>query len=111
MKGIKRTDNWGVIDAWRHHKRARNSRGSLSTSTVPQQYPLPRTTYLYSYGLLIGVNIKGTCFLKDCTAPAGDFHSVTTSCHVNKAKALADVVMHPLVWEATPELKDREIPF
>ena len=107
MKGIKRTDNAGVIDAWRHHKRARNGRGSLSTVTGVAT----KATYLYSYNLLIGVNINGTCFLKDCTAPADEFHSLTTSCHVNKAKPFADVVMHPLVWEATPELKDREVPF
>ena len=47
----------------------------------------------------------------DYTAPAGGFKSVTTSCHVGRAKRVPGVtVMHPLVWVDSP-LSNEEIPF
>jgi len=48
------------------------------------------------------------CVVADLTAPAGQFHSMTTSCHVNLAKRVASLVMHPRVWE-TCSFKDAEL--
>jgi hypothetical protein len=47
----------------------------------------------------------------DYTAPGGGFKSVTTSCHVGRAKRVQGAcVMHPVVWVDSP-LSNEEIPF
>jgi hypothetical protein len=46
----------------------------------------------------------------DFTAPGGEFHSMTTSCHVNGAKVGASLVMHPRVWAASA-FRNSEVPF
>jgi len=86
--------NDSVLRAWRDGLKARNGRDTLRTDGK----------HLWSYRLLIGIRKGGVCFLKDATAPCGEFHSVTTSCHVGKAKRYADVVFHPKVWDVTPEI-------
>ena len=55
---------------------------------------------LYSYGVLIGTTLKGEKVALDYTAPTGNFLSVTTSCHVGRAKRYADITMHPKVAQA-----------
>jgi hypothetical protein len=89
---VSKNDN--VLRAWRDGLKARNSRNTLRTDGK----------YLWSYRLLIGIRKNGVCFLKDATAPCGEFHSITTSCHVGKARKYADVVFHPKVWDVTPEI-------
>jgi len=37
--------------------------------------------------------------LGDFTSPGGNFQSMTTSCHVGKARHIADHIMHPTVFE------------
>ena len=86
--------NENVIRAWSQGLRARNHRHTLRTDGV----------HLWSYKLLIGVRKNGVCFLKDATAPGGEFHSVTTSCHVGKAKLFANIIFHSKVWHATPQI-------
>ena len=64
---------------------------------------------LYSYHKKIGHRTaSGVCVVADLTAPGGQFHSMTTSCHVNLAKRAASLVMHPRVWE-TCSFKDAEL--
>ena len=88
------TKNDNVLRAWRDGLKARNKRDTLRTDGH----------YLWSYRVLIGVRKNGVCFLKVATAPAGEFYSNTTSCHVGKARKYADVVFHPKVWAVTPEI-------
>ena len=98
---MKITDNLNVIRAWKEGKNARNHRNSLITVDGE----------LYSYRLKIGGRTDaGVCVLGDFTAPGGEFHSMTTSQHVGLARRMADMVMHPLVWEVSPLAKE-EIPF
>jgi hypothetical protein len=95
-----RLNNDGVIRAWQNGLSARNSRRTLTSVS----YPNGRTE-LFSYDLKIGERTStGTLILGDFTAPAGGFHSMTTSCHVGLAKREADnpLVMHPKVWECSP---------
>ena len=97
MEGDKDTmisTNDNVLRAWRDGLKARNSKSTLRTDG----------RYLWSYRLLIGIRKGGKTFLRDATAPCGEFHSITTSCHVGKARQYADVVFHPKVWDATPEI-------
>tara|TARA_R110002051_G_scaffold244967_2_gene304774 strand:- start:20 stop:388 length:369 start_codon:yes stop_codon:yes gene_type:complete len=89
---IAKNDN--VLRAWRDGLKARNNKHTLRTDGK----------HLWSYRLLIGIRKGGVCFLKDATAPCGEFHSVTTSCHVGKARKYADIVFHPKVWAVTPEI-------
>ena len=98
---IKKTTNEGVIDAWKCGEPARNSRGSLTTDGKA----------LYSYGLKIGMRAGGTCVVADYTAGTNSFESQTTSCHVGKARMVADLVMHPRVWLTSPMSDYSEIPF
>jgi hypothetical protein len=100
----KRTNNDGVVRAWKAGNSARNGRGSLHTNG----------TSLYSYDLHIGERTKaGVCVLSDYTAPAKNFRSMTTSCHVNLAKLPAlggpVVIMNPRVWEHSP--LSEKVPF
>lgn len=98
---IKITDNLNVVRAWKEGKNARNHKNTLMTVDGE----------LFSYRLKIGARSgAGVCVLGDFTSPGGRYHSMTTSCHVNLAKHVADMVMHPLVWETSP-LSNEEIPF
>lgn len=101
---IIRTDNSGVIKAWKAGEAAKNGRGSLHTDG----------SALYSYDLHIGQRTDaGVCVLADYTAPAKGYHSQTTSCHVNLAKhagvGATVMIMHPKVWAHSP-LSER-VPF
>ena len=92
-----RGTNQTVIQEWSEGRSARNHKGTLTTNGI----------YLYSYTVVIGIRLEsGVTIVKDCTAPAGMFHSMTTSQHVGAAKRVANTVMHPRVWEATPELHE-----
>jgi hypothetical protein len=98
---IEVTDNLNVVRAWKEGKNARNHKNTLMTHDGE----------LFSYRLKIGSRTDaGVCVLGDFTSPGGDYHSMTTSCHVNLAKRMADMVMHPLVWATSPLSKD-EVPF
>ena len=92
-----------VIEAWQRGERAANHRGTLQCYSDGT---------LYSYGLHIGQRTpSGVCIVGDYTAPGGGFKSVTTSCHVGRAKRVQGVtVMHPLVWRESP-LSNEEIGF
>ena len=95
--------NQQVIEAWQHGQRAANHRGTLQCYSDGT---------LYSYGLHIGQRTpSGVCIVGDYTAPGGGFKSVTTSCHVGRAKRVQGAcVMHPVVWVDSP-LSNEEIPF
>ena len=95
--------NSKVIEAWQRGERAAHHRGTLQCYSDGT---------LYSYGLHIGQRTpSGVCIVGDYTAPGGGFKSVTTSCHVGRAKRVQGVtVMHPLVWVDSP-LSNEEIPF
>ncbi len=109
MYGLEgpRLNNDGVIKAWTNGLSARNGRRSLRSVSYPNG-----SAELFSYGLKIGERTKsGAMVIGDFTAPADGFHSMTTSCHVNLAKALAcregAIIMHPKVWECSPMSEDR----
>ena len=100
---MKTMTNDRVIEAWQRGECAINHRGTLKCYSDGT---------LYSYHLHIGRRTPaGVCIVGDYTAPGGGFHSVTTSCHVGRAKRVQGVtVMHPLVWADSP-LSNEEIPF
>ena len=99
---LLRTNNDGVISAWRRGDPARNSRRSLYTDGK----------HLFSYHLVIGAHTGNTCVVADYTAATGSFQTQTTSCHVGLAKRAADLVMHPRVWMVSPLSKtNEEVPF
>ena len=91
MKSI-RTNNRGVIERWSDGQRAHTSKHALTTDGKA----------LFSYGLKIGMRAGNTCVVADYTAATGSFQSHTTSVHVGLAKDVADLVMHPKVWDASP---------
>ena len=92
MNKATRTNNRGVITAWARGEKARNGKGTLSTDG----------TTLSSYELVIGYRTKeGTLVVADYTSPGGGYHSQTTSCHVSRAKGVADDVFHPEAFEST----------
>ncbi len=96
--------NQTVIQEWSEGRSARNHKGTLTTNGK----------YLYSYTVIIGVRLdSGITVVNDCTSPGGRFYSMTTSQHVGAAKRVANTVMHPRVWDATPELHDysQDVPF
>ena len=97
-----RVANERGVQAWTRGEPANSFSGALTTSEG----------HLYSYGVLIGIRLAGgRTVAKEATAKTGHFLSQTTSTHVNMACASADVVMHPNVWAATPELFQVEVPF
>ena len=102
MKSL-RTDNGGVVYAWKEGLRAHSHKRTLTTDGES----------LYSYGLKIGVRTSaGVCVVADYTASKGSFQTQTTSCHVGLAKRFADLVMHPRVWMTSPlGQSNEEIPF
>jgi hypothetical protein len=73
-----------VLNSWKFGQSTKSSTGSLSTDG----------TVLFSYRLPIGYNIDNVLTALDYTSP-DHFHSVTTSVHVDRAKAIADVVATP----------------
>ncbi len=89
-----------VIALWSEGREARNHKNTLKAIDGD----------LFSYNVKIGRRTEGgQCVVVDYTA-GGRFLSQTTSCHVGIAKLHADMVMHPLVWEASP-LSKEEVPF
>ena len=79
-----------VLDKWMKGEPANSHTGALHTNG----------TSLFSYHLKIGYRSKsGSCIVGDFTSPGGNFHSMTTSCHVGKAKRVANHTMHPVVFE------------
>ena len=92
--------NDSVISLWIEGREARNHKNTLKAIDGD----------LFSYNVKIGRRTEGgQCVVVDYTA-GGRFLSQTTSCHVGRAKRRADMVMHPLVWEASP-LSKEEVPF
>ena len=56
-------------------------------------------TNLWSYNKKIAHRTRaGVVVVGDFTAPGGDFSSVTTSGHVNRAKGVAHHVFHPRIF-------------
>ena len=99
---MKVTDNKNVVRAWREGKDARNHKNTLKSIAGD----------LLSYDLKIGArSLTGTCVIANYTASAKNFHSQTTSCHVNLAVPYAHMVMHPKVSELSPLFKTEELPF
>ena len=89
-----------VIALWAEGRDARNHKSTLKAINGN----------LYSYNVKIGSRTEGgQCVVVDYTA-SGRFLSQTTSCHVGRAKRYADMVMHPLGWDASP-LSKEEVPF
>jgi hypothetical protein len=87
---MSRMRNDLVIDSWTRGVAASSHNGALRTDGVS----------LYSYNLRIGYRAQtGATILADYTSPGGQFYSVTTSCHVGKARGIACHVMHPAVFE------------
>lgn len=80
--------NHKVVLAWQKGEKARNGRNSLHTDGVR----------LFSYRLLIGINVNGTLHVGDFTAASGGFHSMTTSRHVGMARRVANEVFHPEIF-------------
>jgi len=87
-----------VLGKWTKGESANSHTGALHTNG----------TSLFSYNLRIGYRSRsGTCVLGDFTSPGGHFRSMTTSCHVGKARSHADHIMHPTVFENS-EFKNDE---
>ena len=79
-----------VLAEWKKGQTASSHTGALCTNGRD----------LFSYNLRIGYRSRsGTCVLGDFTSPGGKFQSMTTSCHVGKARHVADHIMHPAVFE------------
>ena len=92
-----------VIEAWQRGERASNHRGTLQCYSDGT---------LFSYNLHIGQRMSsGACIVADYSSPGGEFRSITTSCHVGRAKrAPGAAVMHPAVWQQSP-WSNIELPF
>lgn len=56
---------------------------------------------LYSYKMKIAGRTLAGVVVGDFTSPGGGYISMTTSCHVNLAKSVADTVMLPEIFTAT----------
>ena len=95
---MTRLRNELVLEKWKDGEAASSHNGALSTDG----------TDLFSYSLKIGHRAKsGATIVGDFTSPGGDFHSMTTSCHVGKARGIADHVMHPVVFQKS-EFKNED---
>ena len=87
---MTRLRNELVLDKRKDGKSASSHTGALCTDG----------TSLFSYNLKIGHRSRsGVTIVGDFTAPSGGFASMTTSCHVGAARAVADHVMHPAVFK------------
>ncbi len=94
---MSRFRNELVLEKWKDGESASSHTGALSTNG----------TSLFSYGLKIGHRSRtGTTIVGDFTSPGGAFQSMTTSCHVGKARGIADHVMHPTVFKNSEFIPD-----
>ena len=95
---MTRLRNELVLEKWKAGLAAASHNGALYTDG----------TSLFSYNLKIGHRAdSGATIVGDFTSPGGDFQSVTTSCHVGKARGIADHTMHPVVFNNS-EFKHHE---
>jgi hypothetical protein len=95
---MTRVRNNTVIVRWARGESANSHTGALHTDGSD----------LFSYNVRIGYRSRsGACVLGDFTSPGGSFQSMTTSCHVGKARHVADHIMHPVVFENS-EFKNDE---
>jgi hypothetical protein len=95
---MTRVRNNTVIVRWARGESANSHTGALHTDG----------TSLFSYSLKIGHRAKsGATVMGDFTSPGGEFASQTTSCHVGKARCVADHIMHPVVFRNS-EFKNDE---
>ena len=77
---MTRLRNELVLQKWKDSETASSHNGALHTDG----------TSLFSYNLKIGHRANsGATIVGDFTSPGGEFHSVTTSGHVGKARAVA----------------------
>ena len=96
---MTRLRNELVLDKWKKGEAANSHTGALHTNG----------TSLFSYHLKIGHRAaSGTCVLGDFTSPGGHFASQTTSCHVGKARHIADHIMHPTVFKNSEFKNDKD---
>jgi len=103
---MNRCRNHAVIKLWKDGVKAINHKRSLTSVPRPDG-----CVELFSYNLKIGHRTPaGVCVVADFTAKSRSFYSMTTSCHVNKAKEVAGLVMHPKVWQVSP-VSDEGLPF
>ena len=87
---MRRLTNTAVLERWSEGKCGESYTGALTTDG----------TSLFSYTLKIGHRARsGTTIVGDFTSPGGEFKSMTTSCHVGKARGVADHIMHPAVFQ------------
>lgn len=86
LRGGSAAKNADVARAWSYGDAARNGRGNFKTDGRD----------LWSYDLKIGwTDERGRKILGDYTAKTDNFHSMTTSCHVGRARDWADAVVDP----------------
>ena len=98
-KKMSRLRNEEVLEKWKDGETASSHTGALCTNGRD----------LFSYNLRIGYRSRsGQTILGDFTSPGGDFHSMTTSCHVGKARAIADHIMHPVVFQKSKFKQDED---
>ena len=94
---MSRMRNELVLDKWKDGESAASYNGALRTDG----------TSLFSYNLKIGHRSRsGVTIVGDFTAPRGGFTSMTTSCHVGKARGVADHTMHPVVFKNSEFIPD-----
>ena len=94
---MTRLRNEEVLEKWKDGENAVSHTGALCTDG----------TSLFSYKLKIGHRSRsGVTIVGDFTAPSGGFASMTTSCHVGKARGFADHVMHPAVFKNSEFIPD-----
>jgi hypothetical protein len=95
---MTRLRNELVLEKWKAGETAASHNGALYTDG----------TSLFSYNLKIGHRAdSGATIVGDFTSPGGHFASQTTSCHVSKARGIADHTMHPVVFNNS-EFKHHE---
>ena len=95
---MTRVKNNTVVARWARGESANSHTGALHTDGSD----------LFSYNVRIGYRSRsGACVLGDFTSPGGSFQSMTTSCHVGKARHVADHIMHPAVFKNS-EFKNDE---
>ena len=88
-----------VLEKWKDGEKASSHTGALCTNGRD----------LFSYSLRIGYRSRsGACVLGDFTSPGGNFQSMTTSCHVGKARSFADHIMHPTVFKNSEFKQDED---
>mgnify|MGYP003153187867 FL=1 len=98
-KIMSRFRNDSVLAMWKKGKKASSHTGALCTNGRD----------LFSYNLRIGYRSRsGQTILGDFTSPGGDFRSMTTSCHVGKARVIADHIMHPVVFRNSEFKQDED---